>query len=400
MTAPTSLTSSDGHLLERVRHSLAEAGLAPTPAGVATALRSTGTALGNEHVLEITQRLRSEISGAGVLDDLLRAPDVSDVLVNGPDNVWVDRGLGLERAPVTFADESDVRALAVRLATAAGRRLDDAMPFVDARLTDGVRFHAVIPPIATDGTVISLRVPSRRHLSLDDLVAVGSIPPDIHELVQAVVRARVAFLVTGGTGSGKTTVLGALLGVVPDTERIVVVEDSSELRPRHPHVVRLEGRVSNIEGSGTVDLRALLRQALRMRPDRLVVGEVRGPEVADLLAALNTGHEGGCGTLHANSAADVPARLEALGATAGLGRTAVQAQATSALDVIIHLTRGRHGRRRLAEIHVVSRCPGDPGAASGLATEPAVSVAGDGTVTHGPGRPALNQLLASRSQAL
>jgi pilus assembly protein CpaF len=249
-----------------------------------------------------------------------------------------------------------VRRHAQRLATAAGRRLDDAAPYVDVRLGDGTRLHAVLAPIAYPGTCISLRVPPRRRLTLDDLVAAGAASARMAHLLKTIVERRLAFLVSGGTGSGKTTLLRILLSMVDPSERLVLVEDSAELRPSHPHVVSLESRPANVEGAGEITMRDLVRQALRMRPDRLVVGEVRGHEVVDMLAALNTGHEGGCATVHANSAADVPARLEALGVAAGLTREAVHAQAVSAIDAVVHVTRGSDGVRRVAEVGVVQRC--------------------------------------------
>ena len=239
------------------------------------------------------------------------------MLVNGAEHVYLDRGPGLELTGVRFPDEESVRRLAQRLAALGGRRLDDATPYVDLRLPDGTRFHAVLAPLARPGTVISLRVPRRQGFTLDELVGHGTLDEATAELLDAIVAARLAFLVSGGTGSGKTTLLAALLARVGPGERLVVVEDASELRPDHPHVVALEGRPANLEGAGAVEVRTLVRQALRMRPDRLVVGEVRGAEIVDLLAALNTGHEGGCGTLHANSAIDVPARVEALALAAG-----------------------------------------------------------------------------------
>jgi pilus assembly protein CpaF len=383
--------SVDEGLLERVRTTLASVSGPVTPARVATVLRAEGAVLGDAAVLEVTDMLRAEIAGAGPLEPLLRSEGVTDVLVNGPSEVWVDRGSGPERTSVRFRDAAAVRRLAQRLASSAGRRLDDASPYVDARLPSGVRFHAVLPPVAPDGPAISLRVPARVAFSLDDLVSCGSVPPEIAPWLFAIMRARMAFLVSGGTGTGKTTVLGALLGVADHGERIVIVEDSSELRPAHPHVVRLEGRRANVEGAGQVGLDELVRQALRMRPDRIVVGEARGTEMVDLLAALNTGHEGGCGTLHANSTRDVPARLEALGSAAGLGRDAVHAQAGAALDVLVHLTRTGTGHRRLAEIDVLARSE-----EGWLESRCAFSVHTDGTVAEGPGRAELAAGLAQR----
>jgi pilus assembly protein CpaF len=370
----------DQALVQSVRTRLAQGGQTPTPAAVAAALRAEGRVLGDEAVLSVAGTLRAEITGAGPLEPLLRDPKVTDVLVNAPDEVWVDRGSGPERTTVTFPDDDAVRRLAQRLATGAGRRLDDASPYVDARLPDGTRLHAVLSPLAVRGTCLSLRVPRRTAFTLTELVHSRMLPGPCADLLRAVVAARAAFLVSGGTGTGKTTLLAALLGTAHPAERIVLVEDSAELTPRHQHVVRLESRPANVEGAGEVTLRDLVRQALRMRPDRLVVGEVRGAEVTDLLAALNTGHEGGCGTIHANSAQDVPARLEALGGIAGLGRTALHSQLASALDLVVHVVRGRDGQRRVAEIHVLER-----DAAGLVHPVPAVFVDRGGALRAGPG---------------
>jgi pilus assembly protein CpaF len=233
--------------------------------------------------------------------------------------------------------------------------------------------HAVLPPIAVGSTCLSLRVVRPRAFTLTELVRAGTVPPRGDRVLRALVENRVSYLVSGGTGTGKTTLLSTLLGLVGERERILLAEDSAELRPDHPHVVRLEARPPNQEGAGRVTLRDLVRQALRMRPDRLVVGEVRGAEVADLLAALNTGHEGGCGTVHANTAADVPARLEALGTAAGLDRAALHSQLAAGLSAVVHLVRAPGGRRRVAEVHVLERRP------DGLvATVPALRWAPDG----------------------
>jgi pilus assembly protein CpaF len=344
-------------LLERVRRTLAEKGAEPTPALVAAALRADGALVGDSIVLAVVAALHREAMGAGPLDGLLSESGITDILVNGPNEVYVDRGSGLERIALRTGDETAVRRLATRLAAAAGRRLDDATPYVDVRLPDGTRFHAVLSPIAAPGTCLSLRVPSRKVFTLDDLVAAGSLPASGASVLRDLLDARVAFLISGGTGTGKTTLLNSLLSLVDPSERLVLVEDASELYPDHPHVVRLEARPPNVEGAGEISLRDLVRQALRMRPDRLVVGEVRGPEVVDLLSALNTGHEGGCGTVHANSAADIPARLEALGAMAGLTREAIHSQISSALHAVIHLTRTPNGTRRITEIRAITRTP-------------------------------------------
>ncbi|MEU7314190.1 TadA family conjugal transfer-associated ATPase [Streptomyces sp. NPDC007083] len=369
----TGATGAGTRLLDSVRRSLAEAGAEPTPAGVAAALRAQGRLMGDSAVLGVVEALRSELVGVGPLEPLLADPEATDVLVTAPDQVWVDRGRGLEPTGVRFPDAAAVRRLAQRLATSAGRRLDDARPWVDARLPDGTRLHAVLPPVAVGCTCLSLRVLRPRAFGLPELVTAGTVPPGGERLLRAVLDARLSFVVSGGTGCGKTTLLSTLLGLVGPDERIVLAEDSAELRPDHPHVVRLEARPANQEGVGRVELRDLVRQALRMRPDRLVVGEVRGPEVTDLLAALNTGHEGGCGTVHANAAADVPARLEALAGTAGLDRAALHSQLAAALDLIVHVVRGRDGRRRIAQIHVLER-----DAAGLVATVPAAVWSGPG----------------------
>jgi pilus assembly protein CpaF len=342
-------------LLDRVRARLALQAEPPTRAGVAALVREeSGGLLGDDDVLLAVRDAVDELAGAGPLEPLLRAPDVTDVLVNGPGQVWVDRGSGPELTGVRFPDDDAVRRLAVRLAATAGRRLDDASPWVDVGLGDGTRLHAILSPVSGSGTCLSLRVLRRTSHSLSELAALGTLPGASEELLRQVVARRLAFLVTGGTGSGKTTLLSALLGAADPSDRIVLCEDAPELTPQHPHVVRLLTRPPNVEGIGLVTLRDLVRQALRMRPDRLVVGEVRGAEVTDLLAALNTGHDGGCGTLHANRPAEVPARLEGLGVAAGLDRAAVHSQAAAALVVVVHLRRTPAGRR-LTELGVVRR---------------------------------------------
>lgn len=283
------------------------------------------------------------------LRSLVSDPRVTDILINGDGSVWIDRGGALDRAPESLPDATAVRRLATRLAADARRRLDDAVPYADGQLSNGIRLHAVLAPVATDGAHISLRVPRRTAFTLDNLMDSGSLSVTHGAQLRELVAAKCAILISGGTGSGKTTLLAALLGEVPPGERMVIVEDVSELHIEHPHVVRLQARHRNVEGAGEITMTDLVRQAMRMRPDRLIVGEVRGAEVIDLFRAFNTGHEGGCATLHANSAHDVMTRLEALGALAGLPAAAVRSQALAAIDAVVHVQR-IDGRRRVREI--------------------------------------------------
>jgi pilus assembly protein CpaF len=343
-------------LVERVRERLATIGSGVTDAEMADAFRAeTGGVASDLDTLGAVRELRQEFSGAGQLAPPLRDPGVTDVLVTGPDRVWMDGPDGLRLTPITFRDDDAVRQLAQRLALAAGRRLDDAQPFVDAWLPDGIRLHAMLPPIAADGTSLSLRVLRPAGHDLAALRDLGTFDSAAEELLIRIVRARLAFLVIGATGSGKTTLLAALLGQVPAHERVICIEDAGELHPDHPQIVRLATRPPNVEGAGEVTSRELVRQALRMRPDRIVVGEVRGAEVCELLAALNTGHDGGACTLHANSASEVPARMEALAALGGISRSALHSQLAAAIRVVLHLKRSPDGLRRLVEIGVLTR---------------------------------------------
>lgn len=360
---------------------LARAGRSPSVSSVDIVLGPEAELLGDAGARAARDDLAARVLGAGPLQPLLDSPGVTDVLVNGVDGVWVEDGTGLHRVACDVGTASDVRRLAVRLAGLAGRRLDDASPCVDGCLPGGTRLHAILPPLV-GAAHISLRVPRRTAPSLTDLAEWGSVPPEAERLLRAVVRARLSCLLTGGTGSGKTTLLAALLAEVPPQERIVVVEDVRELMVRHPHAVRLEGRSPNVEGRGGVDLVTLVRQSLRMRPDRLVVGEVRGSEVRELLTALNTGHEGGAGTLHANRVEDVVARFEALGALAGMAPAATRAQLASAVQVVVHLKRTQ-GVRHVETIGVLA------GRGAGLTVVPAWRY-GDGP---GPGAATLTERL-------
>lgn len=288
----------------------------------------------------------------GPLAPYLMSADVTDLFVNGESGLWLDRGSGLERDRAWSMGERPLRELAVRLIALGGRHIDEATPCVDVRLHGGVRVHAVLPPVSVCGTLLSIRVPQVRRFGLADLADAGMFgadPSDGMGRLRRAVAERTNLLVTGAGGSGKTTLLGALLAEAPSGERIVAIEDVAELGVEHPHFVSLESRQANLEGAGGIGLERLLREALRMRPDRLVVGECRGAEVRELLAALNTGHDGGAGTLHANSLRDVPARIEALGALAGMTPDAVARQTVSAIGLVLHLER-EDGVRRLAQL--------------------------------------------------
>ncbi|MDO5753401.1 TadA family conjugal transfer-associated ATPase [Arthrobacter sp.] len=342
----------DSQLLEAVRRNVLAQPGPVTELQVAAAVRESGRLLGAAGSLVAMERIAAELNGLGPLQGLVNDPAVTDIFVNAPDSVWQDRGAGPELVPVGFTNEGELRALAVRLVASGGRRLDESSPCVDVRISSGYRVHAVLPPISTTGTLLSIRIKRRTVLTLAQMVEAGSVEPLMGQVMVAVVERRLNFLISGATGAGKTTLLSTLLGLCPAVERLVLIEDAAELEPEHPHVVTLAARHENAEGAGALDLAELVRQALRMNPGRLIVGECRGSEVRELLMAMNTGHSGGGGTIHANSAGDVPARLAALGALAGLSPEAVFLQAASALDVVIHLKR-TNGGRVVAEIAAV-----------------------------------------------
>lgn len=382
------MTSVRGPFSEAVERSI-RSGDPPTPAGLARIAADHAATLGSDGAASAHRGLLDRLVGLGPLAQLAADPAVTDVLVNGDGLVWVDRGHGVERA-ADQVSTAELRPLAVRLAGLAGRRLDDAQPWVDGILPGGVRLHAVLPPLADRGPHLSLRFARHHPGGVDELQSLGAVTPDLAVVLRRLVEQRVSLVVTGGTGAGKTTVLAGLLAECGPAERIVIVEDVRELDPRHPHVVRLQGRGANVEGIGAVTLVDLVRQALRMRPDRLVVGEVRGAEVRELLAALNTGHDGGMSTLHANGPEEVPARFEALGSLAGMPRSAVHAQLRQALQAVVHVVR-TGGVRRVDRIGVLVPDPAEPGC---VHVVPAILARNDGLAA-GAGRDRLLELAPS-----
>jgi pilus assembly protein CpaF len=301
--------------------------------------------------------------GLGPLEALLADPHVDEVMVNGPGTVWVERGGRIEATGVAFASAGELRHAIERILAPLGRRVDEACPLVDARLPDGSRVNVIIPPLALEGPVLTIRRFHPRGLSPDDLVEVGTLTGALRDFLARCVRSRCNLLVSGGTGTGKTTLLNALSRFIPDDERVVTVEDAAELRLQQPHVVRLETRPPNLEGRGEVTVRALVRNALRMRPDRIIVGEVRGAEALDMLGAMTSGHDGSLSTVHAGSPPEAIRRVEtlALMADVGLPHAAVREQAAGAIDVVVHLARERDGQRRLVAVSEVVRVAGGAG---------------------------------------
>ncbi len=321
----------------------------PPAEGERFVARRPGLPAPNTPPVHRRSRTGAELDEFDVLEPFVSDAAVTDVFVNGGARVWVDRGAGPTPEEVPGLDEVRVRELAVRLIALGGRHIDEATPCVDVRLHDGIRIHAVLPPISTDGALLSIRLPRVERLGLSDLAATGFFSIIDRDTVERLVARRENLLITGAGGSGKTTLLAALLSHAAPGDRIIAIEDVAELQVDHPHFVSLEARQANLEGAGQLGLERLVREALRMRPDRLVLGECRGAEVRELLGALNTGHDGGAGTLHANSLRDVPARIEALGALAGMSPTAIARQTVSAIGTVLHLERDR-GTRRLAQM--------------------------------------------------
>jgi pilus assembly protein CpaF len=301
---------------------------------------------------DLVVEIEHETFGLGPIEPLMQDPTVSDILVNGAREIYVERHGKLERTRVTFRDDTHLLQVIDRIVSAVGRRVDESSPMVDARLPDGSRVNAIIPPLALDGPVLSIRRFAKDPLRMSDLIEFGTLTPALAEILRAIVQARLNILVSGGTGAGKTTMLNVLSNAIPTTERIVTIEDSAELQLQQDHVVRLETRPANIEGQGAVSQRELVRNALRMRPDRIVVGEVRGAEVLDMLQAMNTGHDGSLSTIHANSTRDALSRVETMVLMSGLSLPvrAMRDYVASALDLVVHVSRLSDGTRKVVRV--------------------------------------------------
>ena len=333
------------------------------PDAVSGLVDEEAAVLSRERRDELAERVLRDTVGLGPLEELLRDPGVEEVLVNGHDDVWVERLGRLERTDVAFADEAQLRDVIERVLGPIGRRVDELSPMADGRLADGSRVNVVIPPLAVDGPAVSIRRFAGIRPDPDELVRRETLTPELLELLRTAVLERRNLVISGGTGSGKTTILNALSSFIEPGERVITIEDAAELSLRQPHVVRLESRPAGIEGSGEVTIRDLVRNALRMRPDRIVIGEVRGGEAMDLLVALNTGHRGALSTVHANGAEDALRRIETLAMMAGLGvpHDVVREQLGRALDLVLHLERGPGGSRRAVALSSVVRVAGSPG---------------------------------------
>ncbi|MCR9156564.1 MAG: CpaF family protein [Rhodobacteraceae bacterium] len=324
-------------------------------------LQEKGMVLNREERLGLNQELYDEVKGLGPLETLLKDETVSDILVNGPQQIFVERAGKLQLSDVTFKDEKHLMRIIDKIVSAVGRRVDESNPYVDARLQDGSRFNAMVPPIAVDGSLVSIRKFKTDKLSIDDLVSFGAFTEEMAVYLQAAVATRLNVIVSGGTGSGKTTTLNALSSFIDDSERILTIEDTAELQLQQTHVGRMESRPPNVEGKGAVTPRDCLKNALRMRPDRIIVGETRGEEVIDMLQAMNTGHDGSMTTIHANSARDGVSRLENMIAMAGIEMPlkAMRSQISSAVNLIVQASRLQDGSRRMTSITEITGMEGE-----------------------------------------
>ncbi len=334
-------------------------------AKVVTAIGETldeeGRLLTDSDRVRLVDEVKDELLGLGPLEPLLRDEDVTDIVVNGHDQVYVEKHGKLHRTDIHFHDDQHLMLIIDRIVSQVGRRVDESSPMVDARLRDGSRINAIIPPLAIDGPALSIRRFGKKRLAIDTLVARESISPEMVAMLQAMIRARLNLLVCGGTGSGKTTLLNCLSGFVPEDERIVTIEDSAEISLQQPHVVRLESRPPNLEGKGEVTARDLVRNTLRMRPDRIIIGEVRGAEVFDMLQAMSTGHDGSLSTIHANSSRECLGRLEIMMLLSGFSipQRAMRQQIASAIHIIVHVARMSDGSRKVIKISEVTGMEGD-----------------------------------------
>lgn len=345
-------------------------------------LTESGAALNAAEHRQMIQDIQNEVMGLGPLEPLLADPTVSDILVNGPNKVYVERHGRIESTDVVFSDAAHLMKIIDKIVSRIGRRIDESSPMVDARLPDGSRVNAIIPPLSLDGPLLSIRRFAVVPLRVEDLIQNKSMTPELAQLLAAMVHAKMNILISGGTGSGKTTLLNVLSGAIPATERIVTIEDAAELQLQQPHVVRLETRPPNIEGKGEVNQRALVRNALRMRPDRIILGEVRGVEVVDMLQAMNTGHEGSMTTVHANSPRDALTRLENMAGLGGVtvSTKAMRQQISSAIMAVIQISRLTDGRRKLVSLQEVFGMEGDVITLQEIYAYTQTGVADDGTV--------------------
>jgi pilus assembly protein CpaF len=328
---------------------------------LADVMGSQDRPLSNSDRARVTQEISDDILGYGPIEPYLRDPDVSEVMVNGADSIWLEKSGRLVAADATFADEAHLRRTIDKIVSRIGRRVDESSPMVDARLPDGSRVNAVVPPLAVDGSALTIRKFATDPLTVSDLITFGSLSPQTADFLEACVRGRLNIFVSGSTGAGKTTTLNVLSSFIPDDERIVTIEDAAELQLKQDHVVRLESRPSNIEGKGAVTIRDLVKNSLRMRPDRIIVGEVRDASALDMLQAMNTGHDGSICTLHSNGPRDTLSRMETMVLMAGMDLPvrAIREQIASAVDLIVHQTRFKDGSRRITHITEVERMEGD-----------------------------------------